>query len=545
MSDAPEEPQDAEATGSANRTAELPAASRKARKPVLLVVIDALAPRVVESELAEGRLPHFAALMERGRATTGSSIFPSITPAATTAIATGHYPANTGILGAYWYEEQEDEVAYFGSDIWVIAKEGPGTFFEDFLVKLNEKYLEIDTIFNLVERNGMLAACLNYLCFHGPHEKPVHTPVLLSLMAGGAGAVTTPVVHGPSVHLLGNLIHPDWLPADPELKSPFTRWGFNDDRTGAALTALAAADALPDFTLAYFPENDFQSHKHTPQGAAGRLTNVDGYLGEVFDLYGGIDAFLERFAVIVTGDHAQCDMVEGEENCGIDMHELLAEFTVSAPTGPIAGDEVFPCPNMRAVQVYRNNKSSVRIRRLVEVLLADDRVDLVAWQDPENPEHYHVRNHKGHEFDFLAVEGDRSGKDGQTVTDDYGNRWYTCGNLAAVDAVAEDGRVAYGDYPNALERVAGSFAHASGAFWCSAKEGYSFKTPDTEVYEGGGSHGSLHHSDSVTQMIFAGLPEDVYDFSKPLRLVDITPICLRTLGLDIGPDPGQGRTLTD
>ena len=53
-----------------------------------------------------------------------TTIFPSITPAATTAIITGEYPAANGIVGASWFDAGSQDVAYYGDDFWVIAREG-------------------------------------------------------------------------------------------------------------------------------------------------------------------------------------------------------------------------------------------------------------------------------------------------------------------------------------------------------------------------------------------------------------------------------------
>jgi predicted AlkP superfamily pyrophosphatase or phosphodiesterase len=50
------------------------------------------------------------------------SIFPSITPAATTAIVTGAYPAENGIAGRRGTTPERREVAYYGDDFWVIRR---------------------------------------------------------------------------------------------------------------------------------------------------------------------------------------------------------------------------------------------------------------------------------------------------------------------------------------------------------------------------------------------------------------------------------------
>src|SRR5690606_13405584 len=105
------------------------------------------------------------------------------------AIITGNYPCRTGITGAYFYDQDEDEVHYYGDDIWVILREGFASFFRDFLVKLNHERLQVDTLFDLVEQAGLRAACLNYLWFHGPARHKVSVPWLLRLWPGVPGSV--------------------------------------------------------------------------------------------------------------------------------------------------------------------------------------------------------------------------------------------------------------------------------------------------------------------------------------------------------------------
>src|SRR5687768_1451368 len=61
---------------------------------VLLIVIDGAAPRVVGPAVQTGRLPNLKRVADAGTMHAGSvTIFPSITPAATTTLVTGAYPA--------------------------------------------------------------------------------------------------------------------------------------------------------------------------------------------------------------------------------------------------------------------------------------------------------------------------------------------------------------------------------------------------------------------------------------------------------------------
>src|SRR5688572_11893328 len=91
------------------------------------------------------------------------TIFPSITPAATASIVTGAYPSEHGIVGASWYDEARQHVAYYGDDFWTFAKQGYAAFLRDFLVHLNGDRLKTPTLFELVERAHRPASCVNYL----------------------------------------------------------------------------------------------------------------------------------------------------------------------------------------------------------------------------------------------------------------------------------------------------------------------------------------------------------------------------------------------
>ena len=91
------------------------------------------------------------------------TIFPSITPPppprSSPAVIRPSMasPARRGSISA------RQEVAYYGDDFWVIAREGFGEFIHDFLLRLNGDRLKAPTMFEMVERTGRRAACLNYL----------------------------------------------------------------------------------------------------------------------------------------------------------------------------------------------------------------------------------------------------------------------------------------------------------------------------------------------------------------------------------------------
>jgi hypothetical protein len=173
-------------------------------KPVLLIVIDALSARHVRRAMDAGRLPNLQHLAELGELREQcTSVFPSVTPAATASIITGRYPAEHGIPGAFFYDTEQDHVDYFGDDIWAILHKGCREFFDDFLVHLHQDILSIPTLFQRVEQAGMRAASLNYLIIGGQHQHAVDVPWLLRLIPGVAWRKE---VMGPDLLCLGDLV---------------------------------------------------------------------------------------------------------------------------------------------------------------------------------------------------------------------------------------------------------------------------------------------------------------------------------------------------
>jgi hypothetical protein len=230
------------------------------RKKVLLCVIDGWTSRVLLPTLEAGRLPNLLALSRAGHLDPDCvAIFPSITPAALASIVTGKYPKDHGIAGAYWYDPDTEEVAYYGDDLWVVLGRGIGGFVRDFLFKLNHQRLKSETIFQKVERAGLRAACLNYLMFRGDVAHQLKVPLPIRLL-GLLGVSFPKRILGPTLLYLG-----DFASTGVDLPAGLLRrFGFEDDYTADLLVYLAQNQALPDFTLAYFPSYDKRSHQEGP-----------------------------------------------------------------------------------------------------------------------------------------------------------------------------------------------------------------------------------------------------------------------------------------
>lgn len=501
-------------------------------KKVLLVVIDALSTRHVKDAFADNRLPNLQRLVELGEMHEQCiSIFPSITPAATASIITGVYPCDHGILGAFFCNTEEDHVYFFGDDIWVVLRKGSGEFFNEFLVGLNQKVLAAETLFEKVEKQGKRAASLNYLIHRGAERHAVNVPWLLRLVPG---VPWKEEAAGPDLLYLGDFVTTKPRPDGEPLSGPggpFHRFGFEDDNTGALLLEMERENAWRDLTVAYFPDNDYVSHAEGPTTAITTLENVDSHLGSLFEQAGGIEKFLERTAIVITGDHSQTDMVSDDAAQSIDLDELLDSFSLVPPGQQwTTDDQLMICPNMRACQIYLRRNRWKDLEAILDRLLSERRIDQIMWRDDRDPAQtrFHVAKREMGRLTFW-----RSGREEAHGRDSFGNHWRWEGDLRPVDAqVASDGQLQYGDYPNALERIATSFARpAGGDLWLTAQPGHEFRLIDTEIHPGG-SHGSLHVDDSSAPMILAGAPPGIA-LPEHLRIIDTPNLCLEILGLSI------------
>jgi len=503
-------------------------------------VIDAATPHVVCPAIKTGRLPVFQALLERGvMHEASSSIFPSITPAATSAIATGAYPCEHGIAGASWYDSVKQEVAYYGDDFWVIAREGLRNFLEDFLLRLNGDRLKAPTLFQMIERTGRRAACLNYLVFKGDCEHDVRIPGAIAALPG---APLSESVLGPSVLALGDFVVPRWSSGRKLDKKGglLHRFGMDDASTGVMLREILERDALPDFTIAYFADNDYVSHKIGPFAALTVVERIDRMLGDAFEAGGGIDRVLAETTVVITSDHGHCD-IANEEDAAIHLDRHLAEFRQAELGRPWRErDEIMICPNMRATQIYLRQPVPEVVERIAATLLTDPRVDQVMWRTEltrRDAAGYTVSSRRGR-LEFARAKASTSGNDV------FGNAWTWSGDAGAVTLEAEGRTISFTDYPNAFERIAGALdLEQSGEIWCTAKAGCEFEVPGGEAHLGGASHGALHALDSLSPVIVAGgavrpvLPAH-------MRLVDIAPLCMQLLGLPMRYRVGDPRDQT-
>jgi hypothetical protein len=510
---------------------------------VLLVVIDAATPHVVCPAIKTGRLPTMQRLAEAGAMHEASaSIFPSITPAATTSIITGCFPAEHGIAGASWYDEARKEVAYYGDDFWIILREGFGEFIRDFLLRLNGDRLRAPTLFQMVEKTGRMAACLNYLVFRGDYPHHVNIPKVLAALPGVPLRET---VEGPSALSLGDFIGPR-LPDGRKIDEKgglIHRFGMDDASTGVMLRDLMGGEGLPDFTVAYFADNDYVSHEVGPAAALPVIERVDGMLATAFEAAGGLEKVLEDTVVVLTSDHGHCDVLSDGDRAVIRLDQILANHRQAALGRTWAtDDELMICPNMRAAQIYVQRPTAERIRNVAAEILRDPRVDQVMWQTRltrEGTPGVTVASARG-QLEFARDEGSvANGHDG------FGGQWKWTGDAAALGLTQDGRQIEFGEYPNAFERIEGVLElEQSGEIWVTARPGCEFEVPGGKAHVGGASHGALHALDTLSPVIVAGGGVGPIALPQHMRSVDLAPMIMSILGLTMRyklGDPRRGK----
>jgi hypothetical protein len=158
--------------------------------------------------------------------------------------------------------------------------------------------------------------------------------------------------------------------------------------------------------------------------------------------------------------------------------------------------------------------------RSIEVVRELEGVDLVFSLDGDEAV---VRSGRG-ELRFAA---------GGELQDPRGLFWSVEGELAALGAEVKDGRFLSPDYPDALARIWSALkCPTAGDVLLSAAPGYEFVDWGGADHVGGGSHGSLHRSDSLGALLWCGTGPASRDAHEQWSLCDVAPMVRAHFGLE-------------
>jgi hypothetical protein len=481
-------------------------------KKLVLAVVDALKPEMLERAIEHGRAPVMAKIRERGTYVRDCvSSFPSVTPVAAASIATGLGPADHHIPAMNWYHRGERRYVEYGSSFDASRAFGVFESLTDTIYNMNMAHLnrERRTVFESLMDAGVRTAGTTYLMYRGRKRHMISAEGMYPRLARAGGF--RHAVWGPDELFYADLFSSRRTPCRGVLGMP----GQRDQHT-ACVGAYLVENDLCDFMLASLPDNDTYSHRRGPYAQVTSIESADRALERIMHAAGGPDEFLRDHAVVVMSDHSQIAVVDE-----VNLAEALADYRLLLPSAP--GDEsaeIAICPSQRSAQIYvlDRERTGELVPRLAGDLRRNEGVDVVMHM-------------AGDEAVVLGERGELRFAPGSDLEDERGGRWQLAGDTDTLSLKVEDGRVSSAAYPDALERVWSALhcPHA-GDVLLSAGGGYEFTDWGGVAHVGGGSHGSLHRGDSLGVLLFAGTGPKT---PPPLwRIRDVTPMALEHFAVD-------------
>jgi hypothetical protein len=488
------------------------------RRKLVLTVIDAMKPAMLERAVTSGRAPALGLLLERGHYVSDCvAAFPSVTPVCSASIATGAAPDRHRIPSMNWYHREEGRYVEYGTSFRASQAFGFKRSLTDTIYNMNEEHLsaETPTVFESLDDAGVRTAGTTYLMYRGRHRHEVTNETALTRIAS---TVFKEPVYGPREFFYADLFASRRTGCRSQLGLP----GVRDQHAGCVGAYMVEHD-LFDFLLLSLPDNDTHSHKYGPDAQVTSLVAADQQLERLMHSAGGPDAFLDDYAVIVCSDHSQSE-VEDE----IDLFRAFDGFAVLPPSGvreTKAGPaEIAVCPSSRAAQVYVLDRTARRamLPRVVRTLLALQGVDLVM----------HMTDHPDGEAAVRSRTGELRFASGGHLTDMLDGRWSVEGDRSVLGLWERDGRIGSDEYPDPLGRVWSALrCRTAGDVLASARVGWEFLDWGRSHHIGGGSHGALHADDSLGSLLWCGTGPEATDARAQWTLRDVMPMVLDHFGL--------------
>ena len=243
-----------------------------------------------------------------------------------------------------------------------------------------------------------------------------------------------------------------------------------------------------DFPAYYLGDYDFASHAAGPDAAHDALTRTDRAVGALVEAAGGMDEFVDRYALVVCSDHGQTPV---RRTAALERRfERVDGVVVTASN--------------RAGMVYRLPGCREETRALAARLDGEPAAESVLFLEDD----WAVLRRDGEDLRFGPAP------DGS---------WRTSGD------------VSLHEHPNGLERSWSALRNPyAGDIVVSAAAGYEFTDLAGRHHAGGGSHGSLLAGDSEIPMLTVGID------GPPRSLIDVAPLVLAHFGVE---PPSYARAL--
>lgn len=481
---------------------------------LVLTVLDGLKPAMLERAVARGQAPMLKLIMERGSYVDDCvAAFPSVTPVCAASIATGTGPDQHHIPSMNWYSREEERYVEYGSSFSASRKVGVLRSLTDTVYNMNARHLsqETPTFFELLDDAGVRTAGTTYLMYRGRHSHRATNETALARIA--TSTVFREPVLGPREFFYADLFASRRTGCRGTLGMP----GQRDQHTGCVGAHLVEND-LFDFMLFSLPDNDAWSHRYGPHAQVTSIAAADRQLERLMHAGGGPDRFLEKHAMIVLADHSHAAVEQR-----IPLADAFADWDLARPNGSrVSAGRIALSPAQRSAMIYvlDEDDRAARTDRAARHAATIPGVDLSIWRTAPR------------EGAILSSRGELRFSPGGDLVDLRGGRWSIDGDLATLGARVGDGRLLTPDYPDALGRLWSALTcPTAGDVLLSAMPAYEFVDWGGADHVGGGSHGSLHRSDSLGALLWCGTGPASRDAREQWTLQDMLPIVAEHFGL--------------
>ncbi len=404
-------------------------------------------------------------------------------------ITTGAGPDGHLIPSMNWYHREEKRYVEYGSSFSASRQFGVLRSLTDTVYRMNAEHLspDVETVFESLDDQDVRTAGTTYLIYRGRHHHAVSNETALARIV--TSTLFRRTIDGPLELFYADLYASRKTGCRGQLGMP----GIRDQHTGCVGAFLVEND-LFDFMLFSLPDNDAWSHKNGPHAQVTSIAAADRQLERLMHAAGGPDPFLDQYAVIVTSDHSQAPVEDR-----IRLDKAFADFDVATQSASrSAGAEVALSPGSAVGDDLRARSRAARERGGAVARRGGrargDRSGAVArrarlgrGRHPQRP---------GASCGSRRAETSRTGAVAA---------WSVEGDLATIRAEVQDGRLLCTEYPDALARAWSALrCPTSGDVLLSAAPGFEFVDWGGADHVGGGSHGSMHRSDSLGALLWCG-----------------------------------------
>jgi hypothetical protein len=431
-------------------------------KKLILIVIDGLTPDVFEGAVDTRAAPTLAALAETAEYRRSLSTFPSLTPVCLATLATGGGPDVHHIPHLVWYHRGEQRLVEYGSSFGAMRAVGARRSIRDAIVEMNAEHLASSavTVFEALEDAGLVTAAVNVPCYRG---RTRHAPTVPGVVRA---------VEGPRRFFYFNLFESDVTGAPFAVRDRAV--GSIDAYAAAVGRWLVTRDGF-DFLFYYLPDYDFASHALGPAGADEALARSDAAVAALVEAAGGLDAFLERYDVVLCSDHGQTPV-----ETLFRLEEPLSDFRLLR-RGSRRDAELAVTASNRAGMVYVLPGAQTEPSEIARRLSSERALDVVMFRE---------------DGDGVALRDGEELRFGPDADGWEGRAWRALANPNAGDVIV------------------------------SAAPGVELADLGGRHHVGGGSHGSLLDGDSLVPMLaLGGAP-------PPASIAGVAPLILRHFGVE-------------